>query len=145
MDGLPPDFSSTADHAAFHLLAARIDGEMVAAALAYDFGGDSGIYNVGTVEQARRRGLGTALTAAQVHDAQRPGLPDREPAVDRDGRARVRRGRFPRPRPDPANTSPRRETAMNEVRFAVGDADAGLRNASTRRSTPSTPPPHRLP
>jgi len=58
-----------ADHAAFHLLAARIDGEMVAAALAYDFGGDSGIYNVGTVEKARRRGLGTALTAAQVHDA----------------------------------------------------------------------------
>jgi ribosomal protein S18 acetylase RimI-like enzyme len=39
---------------------------MVAAALAYDFGGDCGIYNVGTVEKARRRGLGTALTAAQV-------------------------------------------------------------------------------
>ena len=69
MDGLPPDFLEHADHAAFHLLAARIDGEMVAAALAYDFGGDSGIYNVGTVEKARRRGLGTALTAAQVHDA----------------------------------------------------------------------------
>lgn len=28
-----------------------------------------GIYNVGTLEHARRRGLGTALTAAQVHDA----------------------------------------------------------------------------
>jgi predicted GNAT family acetyltransferase len=69
MDSLPPDFLDHADHAAFHLLAARIDGEMVAAALAYDFGGDSGIYNVGTVEWARRRGLGTALTAAQVHDA----------------------------------------------------------------------------
>jgi GNAT superfamily N-acetyltransferase len=69
MDSLPPDFLEHADHAAFHLLAARIDGEMVAAALAYDFGGDSGIYNVGTVERARRRGLGTALTAAQVHDA----------------------------------------------------------------------------
>ena len=69
MEGLPPDFLATADHAAFHLLAARIDGEMVAAALAYDFAGDSGIYNVGTVEKARRRGLGTALTAAQVYDA----------------------------------------------------------------------------
>ena len=69
MDGLPPDFLATADHAAFHLLAARIDGEMVAAALAYDYAGDSGIYNVGTVEKARRRGLGTALTAAQVYDA----------------------------------------------------------------------------
>jgi predicted GNAT family acetyltransferase len=69
MDGLPPDFLATADHAAFHLLAARIDGETVAAALACDFAGDSGIYNVGTVEKARRRGLGTALTAAQVYDA----------------------------------------------------------------------------
>ena len=73
MDGLPPDFLEHADHAAFHLLAARIDGEMVAAALAYDFGDDTGIYNVGTVERARRRGLGTALTAAQVHDARARG------------------------------------------------------------------------
>jgi ribosomal protein S18 acetylase RimI-like enzyme len=69
MEGLPPDFLAAADHAAFHLLVARIGGEMVAAALAYDFAGDCGIYNVGTVEKARRRGLGTALTAAQVHDA----------------------------------------------------------------------------
>ena len=45
------------------------DGETVAAALAYDYGDDCGIYNVGTVEQARRRGLGTALTAAPLHDA----------------------------------------------------------------------------
>jgi GNAT superfamily N-acetyltransferase len=73
MEGLPPDFLDHADHAAFHLLAARVDGEMVAAALAYDFDGDSGIYNVGTVEKARRRGLGTALTAAQVYDARARG------------------------------------------------------------------------
>jgi GNAT superfamily N-acetyltransferase len=66
-------FLRTADHAAFHLLAARADGEMVAAALAYDFGGDCGIYNVGTLERARRRGLGTALTAAQVYDARARG------------------------------------------------------------------------
>jgi GNAT superfamily N-acetyltransferase len=69
MEHLPLDFLATADHAAFHLLAARIDGEMVAAALAYDFGDDCGIYNVGTVEKARKRGLGTALTAAQAYDA----------------------------------------------------------------------------
>jgi ribosomal protein S18 acetylase RimI-like enzyme len=43
--------------------------ELVAAALAYDFADDCGIYNVGTVEKARRRGLGTALTTAQGHDA----------------------------------------------------------------------------
>jgi GNAT superfamily N-acetyltransferase len=73
MEGLPPGFLSTADHAAFHLLAARADGEMVAAALAYDFADDCGIYNVGTVQRARRRGLGTALTAAQVHDARARG------------------------------------------------------------------------
>jgi predicted GNAT family acetyltransferase len=69
LEGLPLDFLATADHAAFHLLAARIDGEVVAAALAYDFGDDCGIYNVGTVEKARKRGLGTALTAAQAYDA----------------------------------------------------------------------------
>jgi GNAT superfamily N-acetyltransferase len=73
MEHLPLDFLATADHAAFHLLAARIDGEMVAAALAYDFGDDCGIYNVGTVEKARKRGLGTALTAAQAYDARARG------------------------------------------------------------------------
>jgi GNAT superfamily N-acetyltransferase len=73
MEGLPPDFLGPADHAVLHLLTARIGGEMVAAALAYDFGGDCGIYNVGTVAKARRRGLGTALTAAQVHDARARG------------------------------------------------------------------------
>jgi ribosomal protein S18 acetylase RimI-like enzyme len=69
MEGLAPDFLRTADHAAFHLLAARVGGEPVAAALAYDFADDCGIYNVGTAEKARQRGLGTALTTAQVHDA----------------------------------------------------------------------------
>ena len=73
LEGLPLDFLSTADHAAFHLLAARDDGEMVAVALAYDCGDDCGIYNVGTVEKARRRGLGTALTAAQAYDARARG------------------------------------------------------------------------
>ena len=43
MDGLPPDFLAAADHAAFHLLAARADGALVAATLAYDFAGDCGI------------------------------------------------------------------------------------------------------
>ena len=73
MEGLPPDFLAAADHAAFHLLAVRAGGELVAAALAYDFAGDCGIYNVGTVERARRRGLGTALTTAQVYAARARG------------------------------------------------------------------------
>ena len=67
--GVPPDFLSGADPAAYHILVARLDGENVAAAMAFDFGGDCGIYNVGTLEHARRRGLGTALTALHVYDA----------------------------------------------------------------------------
>jgi GNAT superfamily N-acetyltransferase len=68
-EGLPPDFLEKADHAAFHVLVARDDGEILSAALAYDFRGDCGIYNVGTAEKARRRGLGTAVTAAQLYRA----------------------------------------------------------------------------
>jgi ribosomal protein S18 acetylase RimI-like enzyme len=67
--GVPANFLSGADRAAYHVLVARVDGENVAAGMAYDFGGDCGIYNVGTLEHARRRGLGTALTALLVHDA----------------------------------------------------------------------------
>jgi ribosomal protein S18 acetylase RimI-like enzyme len=73
LDGLPPDFLREADHAAFHLMVARLGGEDVAAALAFDHDDDCGIYNVGTVERARRRGLGTALTGLQLHDARARG------------------------------------------------------------------------
>ncbi|MGZ4440570.1 MAG: GNAT family N-acetyltransferase [Gaiellaceae bacterium] len=66
---LPPDFLEAADPAAFEILIARLDGENVAAAIALDHDGDRGIYNVGTLEHARRRGLGTALTTLLVHDA----------------------------------------------------------------------------
>ncbi|HKG27090.1 MAG TPA: GNAT family N-acetyltransferase, partial [Thermomicrobiales bacterium] len=61
------------DHAAFHLMVARVSGEDAAAALAFDHGGDCGIYNVGTVEHARRRGIGTALIAFQLHQARERG------------------------------------------------------------------------
>ena len=53
----------------FRLLAARVDGADVAAAMAFDHEGDCGIYNVGTLEPFRRRGLATALTAVLLRDA----------------------------------------------------------------------------
>jgi len=67
--GVPLDFLSGADPAAFHVLVARLGGESVATAMAFDRDRDCGIYNVTTLERARRRGLGTALTPLQVHDA----------------------------------------------------------------------------
>jgi ribosomal protein S18 acetylase RimI-like enzyme len=66
--GLPSGLLAGADRSAFHLLVARLGGEAVATALAFDHCGDCGIYNFGTLERARRHGLGTALTALQLHD-----------------------------------------------------------------------------
>ena len=67
--GVPPNFLRGAEPGAYHILVARLDGANVATAMAFDHRNDCGIYNVGTLEHARRRGLGTALTALLVHDA----------------------------------------------------------------------------
>jgi GNAT superfamily N-acetyltransferase len=67
--GVPPNFLGGADPHAYHILIARHGGENVATAMAFDHGGDCGIYNTGTLEHARRRGLATALTALHIHDA----------------------------------------------------------------------------
>jgi ribosomal protein S18 acetylase RimI-like enzyme len=67
--GVPENFLAAADRAAYHILLARLEGETVATAMAFDCDGDCGIYNVGTLEHARRRGLATALTAIQLHEA----------------------------------------------------------------------------
>ena len=67
--GLPARLLNGADRSIFHLLLARIGDECVATAMAFDHKGDCGIYNVATLENARRRGLATALTAVQLHDA----------------------------------------------------------------------------
>jgi predicted GNAT family acetyltransferase len=45
----------------------------LATARAFDFDGDCGIYNVGTLERARRRGLGAAITLALLYDARARG------------------------------------------------------------------------
>jgi ribosomal protein S18 acetylase RimI-like enzyme len=67
--GVPEGLLAGVDGGAFDVLIATLDGVPVAAALAYDHGGDCGIYNVGTLPHARRRGFGTALTALLLHRA----------------------------------------------------------------------------
>jgi GNAT superfamily N-acetyltransferase len=71
--GVPAGLLGGADASTFHVLAVRHEGETVATALAFDHCGDCGIYNMSTLEHARRRGLGSALTARHVHDAARRG------------------------------------------------------------------------
>jgi GNAT superfamily N-acetyltransferase len=67
--GVPQGLLAGVDPSAFRLLLARHEGEVAATALGFDRDGDRGIFNVSTVERARRRGLGTALTARLLHEA----------------------------------------------------------------------------
>ena len=67
--GLPEGLLSGVDPSAFRVLAARLDGEPAATAVAFDHDGDCGVMSVSTLEPGRRRGLATALTARQLHDA----------------------------------------------------------------------------
>jgi ribosomal protein S18 acetylase RimI-like enzyme len=64
-----PGLLSGLDAAAFHVLVGRHRGKNVVTGIAFDFHTDCGIYNVGTLERARRCGLGTALTLKHLHDA----------------------------------------------------------------------------
>jgi ribosomal protein S18 acetylase RimI-like enzyme len=66
---LPTDFLARADPAAYRIAIARLDGESVATAIAFQLDGDCGIYNVGTLEHARRRGLASGVTSALLLDA----------------------------------------------------------------------------
>jgi ribosomal protein S18 acetylase RimI-like enzyme len=67
--GAPDGLLAGVDPSGFHVLVARLDGENVATAIAYDHEGDAGIYNMGTLQHVRRRGLGTALTTRHLLDA----------------------------------------------------------------------------
>lgn len=66
---LPDGFYAGVDPRPFHLLLARLDGETIGSAYGFDLDGNCGVYNVSTLEHARRRGIGTALTALALHDA----------------------------------------------------------------------------
>jgi ribosomal protein S18 acetylase RimI-like enzyme len=67
--GVPEGLLGGVDPAAFHVVTGRVGGEDVATAIAFDHEGDCGIFNVSTLEAARRRGLGTALTVRLLRDA----------------------------------------------------------------------------
>ena len=65
LDGLVPELSPDGAH--FYV--ARLDGEDAAMLMAFDHDGDCGIYMVGTVPAARRKGLATALSAHAAAEA----------------------------------------------------------------------------
>jgi ribosomal protein S18 acetylase RimI-like enzyme len=67
--GVPGDFLAGLDPGFLQIVLARLDGENVAVATAFDHEGDTSVFNVGTLPAARRRGLGTAVTALQLHRA----------------------------------------------------------------------------
>ena len=71
--GIPPGLLANTDGSEFDVLVVRNDGRPVATALTFDHDGDCGIYNVGTLEAFRRRGIATALTAVQLGRALRRG------------------------------------------------------------------------
>jgi GNAT superfamily N-acetyltransferase len=67
--GVDPDLLRLLDVSNFGLLVATSGGEGVATGLSFDHGDNCGIFNVATVESARRRGIGAAVTARLVRDA----------------------------------------------------------------------------
>jgi len=71
--GVPRGLLARARASDFHVRMLREHGRPVAAAIAFDHAGDCGIFNVGTLEHARRRGLGSAVTAHQLHSARARG------------------------------------------------------------------------
>ena len=101
--GVPGDFLAGTAPTAYHVLLAQLEGETVATAMAFDLDGDCGIYNVGTLAHARRRGLGTALTAIQLHDA------------------RTRGCRHPPPAKAAPKVSPRASSAKHARRKSAGE------------------------
>jgi GNAT superfamily N-acetyltransferase len=72
VDG-PVGMTPNLDPARGHFYVARLAGEDVATLMAFDHEGDCGIYIVGTLEGARRRGIATALSAHAVAAARERG------------------------------------------------------------------------
>jgi ribosomal protein S18 acetylase RimI-like enzyme len=68
-EGMPSRLLAGVDPEAFHVLGIRVAGRDVSAAIAYDHDGDCGIFNMGTLEPYRRRGLATALLGRHLLEA----------------------------------------------------------------------------
>lgn len=66
---LPPGLLVDADPDDFDVAVGRLEGRAVATGMGFDHDGDCGIYNVGTVAQARGRGLGAAVVARLLRGA----------------------------------------------------------------------------
>jgi ribosomal protein S18 acetylase RimI-like enzyme len=66
---LPPGLLRDADPHDFHVFVGRLDAEPVATGMSFDHDGDCGIYNVGTLDRARRRGLGSAVVGSLMRGA----------------------------------------------------------------------------
>jgi len=67
--GVDPDLLRLLDVSDLGVLVAVDGGENVATGISFDYRGDCGIYNVTTIESARRRGIGAAITARLVREA----------------------------------------------------------------------------
>jgi len=67
--GMPEGLLAGGDLSAFLIVSAQLGGTSVSTATAFDHDGDCGIYNVGTLERARRRGTATALTSWHLRAA----------------------------------------------------------------------------
>ena len=65
VEGLVPELAP----AGAHFYVSRLGGESAATLMAFDHEGDCGIYMVGTLPTARRRGIATALSAHAVTEA----------------------------------------------------------------------------
>jgi ribosomal protein S18 acetylase RimI-like enzyme len=64
-----PELLRDVDPSAFRVLVARVASEPVGTAMAFDHAGDCGVFNVGTLESARRRGIASAVTKRLLRDA----------------------------------------------------------------------------
>jgi ribosomal protein S18 acetylase RimI-like enzyme len=71
---LPPGLLESADPHDFDVLVAALGDEPVGTGMAFDHEADSGIYNVATLDVARRRGLGSAVVAGLLAAAAGRGL-----------------------------------------------------------------------